>query len=111
MDYGILKQSTETSPQGFFKLERLMSVAIIETGGKQYLVREGAEVLVERLDGEPESKRNFDDLLNNKKVTATVVGHDRAAKVNVRKFKSKVRYLRRRGHRQHQSTLHIDKIS
>lgn len=87
-----------------------LAVAIIQTGGKQYLVHEGEELSIERLAVQPEAKLDFTDLLHNAKVTAKVVAEMRAAKIHVRKFKSKVRYLRRRGHRQHQTRLLIEKI-
>lgn len=88
-----------------------MSTAVIATGGKQYLVHEGDEVTIERLVGEPEATLVFDDLLHGKKVTAKLIGHDRHDKVHVVKFKSKVRYLRRAGHRQLTSQIRVESIS
>lgn len=87
-----------------------MSVAIIATGGKQYLVHVGDSVVVERVDATEEAVLEFPDLLHGKTVTARVVGHDRHEKVRVVKFRSKVRYLRRRGHRQLNSQLRIESI-
>ena len=87
-----------------------MSVAIITTGGKQHLVHEGDKIIVERLEAEAETVLDFPDALHGKTVKARVLSHDRAEKVAVVKFRSKVRYLRRRGHRQHQSHLQIESI-
>ena len=87
-----------------------MAVAVIQTGGKQYLVHEGEELAIERLTAEPETHIDFSDILNGKTVKATVVKHDRADKIRIVKFKSKVRYLRRRGHRQHQTMIRIESI-
>ncbi len=87
-----------------------MSVAVILTGGKQYLVHPGETLLVERLAVEPEAVVDFPDILHGKTVKATLVSHDRAKKVRVVKFKSKVRYLRRQGHRQANSLIRIESI-
>lgn len=78
----------------------MTNVAIIETGGKQYLVREGEEFLVERLAAEPDQTITVPDHLHGGKVTLVVIAAERAPKVLIRKFKAKVNYLRRRGHRQ-----------
>lgn len=87
-----------------------MAVAVIATGGKQYLVHEGDLLEVEKLESEADKTLEFPDILNGKTVSATVMGHDRHDKVQVVKFKSKVRYLRRRGHRQALTKLRIDTI-
>lgn len=99
--------------------------AVIETGGKQYRVEEGRTLRVERLDAEPGKAVTLDRVLlvadgtqthvgtpvvAGAKVTATVVAHARDRKVTVMKYKSKVHYRRKRGHRQHFTTLRIDKI-
>lgn len=88
-----------------------MSHAIITTGGKQYLVQAGDTVLVERLSAKLDETVDFEDALNGKKVSATLIAEVRAPKIDVRKFKSKVRYLRRKGHRQSMVKLRIEKIS
>jgi len=44
-------------------------------------------------------------------VRATVLGHDRAKKIIVFKYKSKAHYRRKQGHRQHFTALRIDKIT
>ena len=87
-----------------------MAVAVIQTGGKQYIVHEGDELTIEKLTAEPETKVDFSDLLHGNTVKASVVKHDRADKIRIVKFKSKVRYLRRRGHRQPQTTIRIESI-
>jgi len=101
--------------------------AVIKTGGKQYIVREGQELNVELLTENPGQVMSFDALLvadedgkNFKlgtpfvagiKVSATVKEHGRAEKVHVVKFKRKARYRRNVGHRQPFTTLKIEKIS
>lgn len=87
-----------------------MSVGIILSGGKQYLVHEGDKIIVERIAAEPETMLEFADLLHGKTVKAKVLNHDRHDKIRVVKFKSKVRYLKRRGHCQLQSKIQIESI-
>ncbi len=100
--------------------------AIVRTGGKQYLVREGDALRVEKLEIAEGSKHDLEVLLvsdeeatavkvgsplvSGAKVSATVVKHDRADKVSVVKYKPKVRYTRNVGHRQPYTTLKIDSI-
>ncbi len=99
--------------------------AVIETGGKQYRVEEGLTLKVERLRAEPGASVTLDKVLlvtdgkatkigtpmvTGAKVVATVVAHGKSKKVLVMKYKSKVHYRRRTGHRQQYTTLRIDKI-
>lgn len=99
--------------------------AVIEAGGKQYRVEEGNLLKVERLRAEPGAAVTLDKVLlvgdgsttkigtptvSGATVKATVVAHTKGKKILVMKFKSKVRYRRRRGHRQSYTTLRIDKI-
>lgn len=88
----------------------MSSVAVIATGGKQYVVREGDQIQVEKLASGMDETIAFDDLLHGKKVSAKVVGAGRDPKVQVVKFHSKVRYLRRRGHQQPHTKLKIESI-
>ncbi len=102
-----------------------MTYAIIETGGKQYRVSEGDEVLVEKLDkGEGETV-TFDRVLAvtkkgelvigqptvaGAKVTGKVVGEGKGEKILVFKYKAKSNYRKRQGHRQPYSKVVIEKI-
>ena len=102
-------------------------LAVINSGGKQYIVREGQELKVELLDSEVGAALSFDPLLvfdeegkevkvgkpnvGNAKVSAKVVEHGRAEKVLIVKFKSKVRYRRHVGHRQPFTKIKIEKIT
>lgn len=101
--------------------------AIVEISGKQYKVQEGDIVFVDRLENlEEGSKVTFDKVLlvsDDKKVTigqdtvkgakveATVVGHGKAKKVIVFKYKAKKNYRRTQGHRQPYTKVQIEKIS
>ncbi|MBS1254025.1 MAG: 50S ribosomal protein L21 [Anaerolineales bacterium] len=99
--------------------------AIIETGGKQYKVREGDTVEVELLDGEIGDSIELDQVLmlsgdgemvvgtptvEDALVRATIAEEVRGDKVVVVKFKPKSRYLRKTGHRQNYTRLQIEEI-
>ncbi|MGB0757773.1 MAG: 50S ribosomal protein L21 [Patescibacteria group bacterium] len=100
--------------------------AVIKTGGKQYLVQKGDTIRVEKLLGEEGSKVAFDAVLmkaspdgktvdvgtpNVKStVEGTVVKQGRAKKVDVVKYKSKTRYKKQYGHRQHFTEVKITTV-
>lgn len=102
-------------------------IAVIHTGGKQYLVQEGDKLQVEKLELAVGQTVSFVPLLvtgpdgkdvkigtpsvAGAQVTAKVLEQGRAEKVHVIKFKSKVRYRRNVGHRQPFTTLQIEKIT
>lgn len=90
-------------------------LAVIKTGGKQYIVKPGDKIKVEKLDKKEAEKFSFSDVLlleKNKKteigfpvikgaeVEAKVLSHGKGEKVIVFKYKSKKRYSRKIGHRQ-----------
>lgn len=99
--------------------------AVIESGGKQYRVEEGQTVRVERLHAEPGETITLDRVIlvgdgtstkvgtpvvKSAAVEAKVLGHGRHRKVVVLKYKPKAHYRRKTGHRQHYTTLRIEKI-
>lgn len=96
------------------------------TGGKQYKVKEGDSLKIEKLDIKEGAAAVFDKVLfyqDSKKteigrpflpkvkVQATVLKTAKAKKITVIKFKAKVRYRRKRGHRQLYTLVKIEKIS
>lgn len=100
--------------------------AVIKTSGKQYLVQEGETLTVEKLDIEAGKPVSFDVLmlaqedgssvelgapLLGQKVTGEVVSHGREAKISVVKYKAKVRYEKRVGHRQPFTKVKITKVA
>jgi large subunit ribosomal protein L21 len=102
-----------------------MEYAVIETGGKQYTVHPGDVLQVEKLDNAQEEVMELDrvllisrdgavkigkPLLEGAKVRAEVVEHGKAPKVTVFKFKAKVRYKKKVGHRQQYTELKIVEI-
>jgi large subunit ribosomal protein L21 len=91
--------------------------AIIETGGKQYMVSEGDTLKIEKISGDFKTGDTvtFDKVLmvdngsdttigepyiKGAKVSATVNKISRAKKVVVIKYKAKSNYFKKRGHRQ-----------
>jgi large subunit ribosomal protein L21 len=101
--------------------------AIVETGGKQYRVKPGDTIAVERLAGEPGDVLDLGRVLlvagngdgktrigspgvERAVVRAEVVEHGRGEKIIVFRYKSKVRYRRKTGHRQALTRLRITDI-
>jgi large subunit ribosomal protein L21 len=98
--------------------------AILRTGGRQYKVSPGAIIKVEQLPGEPGSDVEFNHvfavrketltlgspLVENAKITATILRNARAPKVRVLKYKRKKQYRRTAGHRQPYSEVRINDI-
>jgi large subunit ribosomal protein L21 len=99
--------------------------AVIQTGGKQYVVSEGDTVSVELIKGDSKSV-TFEPLLvidgdtttvgtpsvAKASVTAEIVEADvQADKVTSIRYKAKKRVHTVRGHRQHQTTLKVTKIA
>ena len=100
--------------------------AVIKTGGKQYKVKKGDTLRVERLPEEEGASIEIDEVLligddsdvavgtpyvEGSKVSATVKGHGRNRKVKVVKFKRRKNYMRTQGHRQAFTELEITDIA
>ena len=100
-----------------------MSFAIIETGGKQYLVSPKDKIRVEKLAGDGEIA--FDKVLlvsgdkdvkignpfvSGAKVMGKVLRQARDKKIRILKYHSKTRYRRRKGHRQEFTEVEINSI-
>ncbi len=98
--------------------------AVIATGGKQYRVEPGQQLTVEKLTGEVGDTVTLtpvmvvDDAgsvsagtdLAGRSITATITGHERGEHIRVFTYKNKSRQRKRRGHRQHHTTLRIEEI-
>ena len=83
--------------------------AIIKTGGKQYKVAEGDVLNVEKLDAEKGAEVVFDEVLAIV-VTATVEEQGKGEKILVFKYRAKVNYRKRAGHRQPFTAVKISGI-
>jgi len=97
-------------------------LAVIKTGGKQYLVQPGDKLKVEKLDKKQGEEFSFSDVLlveKNKKVEigkpfvegaevqAKVLSHGKGDKIIVFKYKAKKRESRKIGHRQPYTEIEI----
>jgi large subunit ribosomal protein L21 len=98
--------------------------AIVKTGGKQYRVERGQQLLIERLPDEEGSDVALEPILYRSeeavfdkaglekvKVTAKVLAHVRGEKLRVFKFKPKRGYKRRTGHRQSLTRIEVTEIA
>jgi large subunit ribosomal protein L21 len=100
--------------------------AIIETGGKQYRVAEGDVIEVEKLAvpvgdtvtldrvlmvGDDQQAEIGKPTVAGAAVRATVLGQDRGPKIIVFKYKPKIDYRRKNGHRQSITRLQIEQIT
>lgn len=100
-----------------------MSIAIIKTGGKQYIVSQDQKLKIEKITEAVGENCEFKEVLlwADEKGTKVEVGQPLLArtvqgkvlkqakdkKVTVIKYKNKTRYMRKRGHRQPYSEVQI----
>lgn len=110
----------------FWKVEdKHMTFAVIKTGGKQYKVREGDILSVEKLEHESDGI-TFDQVLlwsddkdvkvgkslvEGARVEAKIIEEGKGDKKMVFRYKSKTRYKKKKGHRQPYTKIQITKIS
>ena len=84
-----------------------MDYAIIRLGGKQYRVREGETLVVDRVKADEGKTFSPDVLLGDATVTAKVVAHERGPKIRIGKYKRRTGYKRHNGFRAAQSRIEI----
>lgn len=99
--------------------------AVIKTGGKQYQVKEGDILKVEKLDVEAGTVFDFEEVLlvsnegdvkvgkpfvDGAKVSAEILEHGKNRKITVFKYKPKKGYARKQGHRQPYTRVRINSI-
>jgi large subunit ribosomal protein L21 len=100
--------------------------AIVATGGKQYRVKEGEKLRIEKLSAEAGDTIELDKVLlvgegddvkvgapylEGAKVTATVAANGRGDKVKIIKFNRRKHYRKQMGHRQSFTEIEITGIS
>ncbi|WWP01753.1 MAG: 50S ribosomal protein L21 [Candidatus Dasytiphilus stammeri] len=100
--------------------------AVFQTGGKQYRVKTGQIIRLEKLKIVKGQTINFDQVLmvvngNNIKigdplvkggiVSADIIDHDRRKKIKILKFRRRKHYRKTQGHRQWFTTVKINNIS
>ena len=99
--------------------------AIISSGGKQFRVEEGETLRLEKLDAQPGDKIELDQVLfvssddgvkvgnplvENAKVTATILAEGKGRKIIIFKKKRRKQYRRKTGHRQLYTEVLVDSI-
>jgi large subunit ribosomal protein L21 len=99
--------------------------AVIATGGKQYKVTKGETLRVEKLDGEEGSTVKLDNVLmvadgdkvdvgtptlEKASVTAKIMAHGRADKVEIIKFRRRKHSRSQAGHRQSYTEIEVTDI-
>lgn len=100
--------------------------AVIISGGKQYRVKEGQTIQVEKLDVDTGKTITFDNILmiangesftigspyvKGSTVQAEVVSHGRGEKIRIVKMKRRKHHIKTMGHRQDYTELKITKIA
>lgn len=103
-----------------------MKVAVIKTGGKQYKIAENDTIKIEKIAGNEGDSIEFDSVLligdesdtkigaptvDGATVKATILKQGRSKKTQAFKYKRKVRYRKKIGHRQHFTEVKIEKIA
>jgi large subunit ribosomal protein L21 len=107
-------------------MELAQMYAVIQTGGKQYRVEQGATLKIEKLELGTGDSIEFDKVLmvqsddavkigqpfvEGGKVTATVVSQGRHKKVKIIKFRRRKHHMKQMGHRQYYTEVQITGIS
>jgi len=102
-----------------------MDFAVIKTGGKQYIVREGDVLTIEKLPVDT-GTFSFEQVLliadgeqtvvgrpfvAGASVSATILEEGKGVKKMVFRYKSKTRYKKKKGHRQPYTKVKIEKIA
>ncbi len=100
-------------------------LVVIKTGGKQYLVKKGDKIKVEKLEGKEKSEVEFTDVLLVQKEKETIIGkpiikgvkvvakileQGKGKKILIFKYKAKKRYKKKTGHRQPYTEIEIKDI-
>ena len=100
--------------------------AIIETGGKQYKVKAGDVIQVEKLTADAGTSFVFDTVLSildgensvfgapavqGATVTGQIIGDGKAKKVIVYKYKAKKGFHKKKGHRQPFTSVEIKSVN
>jgi large subunit ribosomal protein L21 len=97
--------------------------AVIRCGGKQYRVRKGDEIVVDRMPGDPGDKVELKDIVlvrgekilfgpeaAKAKIKASIIEQFLGDKITVFKYKPKKNYRRKKGFRAHLTRLKIEEI-
>jgi len=91
--------ATLATARGRLARSFLMDYAIIRLGGKQYRVREGETLVVDRIKTDEGKTFSPDVLLGDGTVTAKVIAHERGPKIRIGKYRRRTGYKRHNGFR------------
>ena len=103
-------------------------IAVIKTGGKQYAVKEGDVLTIEKIEGGVNDEVTLGDVLlrgsedgtpldigtplvSGASTKAVILEQGRGKKISIIKYKPKVRYRRKTGHRQLFTKIKITSIA
>ncbi len=102
-------------------------LAVIKTGGKQYMVKPGDVIDVEKIQGESGSEVQFSEVLilsdgkggvqvgspfvDGAQVKGVILGETKGEKLTIFKFRRRKGYRRKTGHRQKYTSVKIDSIN
>jgi len=104
----------------------MQKFAVIKTGGKQYLVKEGSEIIIDKVDQDKAKEIDLEILATfdcddkslelgtptlSSKIKATVIDHLKGDKIRVARFKAKSRYRKVKGFRAQLTKIKILKIN
>lgn len=102
-----------------------MKIAVIQTGGKQYLITDGSQITIEKIKGATVGEnQSFDQVLmtddgsltlgtpfiDGLSIDASYDTEGRNKKVVVVKYKAKSRYHKKRGHKQPHAKVTVKKV-
>jgi len=113
-----------------------MTLAVVETGGKQYKIKEGDVIKVEKISAKGGSANGGESLTKNivfdkillvvgdkkdefflgkpylkeAKIEAEILGAEKGKKIYVERYKRKIRYHKKTGHRQLSTKIRIKRI-
>ena len=100
--------------------------AVLKTGAKQYPVKQGDILRIEKIEAEPGTTVDMKDILfyrddnqtlvgkpilDNVTLQATVLRHGKEKKIDIFNFKRRKRFERRKGHRQQFTEIQVDAIT
>jgi large subunit ribosomal protein L21 len=120
-----METSTKASKSGHTEVTTAEQYAIFQTGGKQYQAIEGKTVAIEKIEGEPGAKLEFQEVLLRKlgdgnieigkphletAVKASIVKQMRGPKVVAFRFKRRKKVQVKTGHRQDMTIIRIESI-
>lgn len=109
---------TKVQNKNVLNLFIIMKYAVIQTGGKQYKVKKGDIIKIEKIEANENQEIEFNNVLllfndedekevkigtplvKDAVVKAKVLEHGRDKKISIIKYKPKVRYRKKLGHRQ-----------